>query len=131
MAKISMRLVANQRWEDIAQKFKEHVESLAPSGTTITVKPLHGGDPSQIDRDTPAMASAALAIERVFGTPPVYCREGGSIPVVGLIKEELDMPTVMVGFGLPDDRLHSPNEQFTLDQFRRGIETIIELYCEI
>lgn len=131
MAKVSMRLVANQRWVDIADKFKTYVESLAPSGTTITVKRLHGGDPSVIDRSTPAMHSAATAIERVFGTPPVYCREGGSIPVVGLISQELEMPTVMVGFGLPDDRLHSPNEQFSLDQFRRGIDTVIELYCEL
>lgn len=125
LAKVSMRLVANQRWEDIAHRFVRHVESLAPSGVKVEVRALHGGEPSLVDVHAPAMEAAAGALEQVFGTRPVFMREGGSIPVVGTFERVLGITTVLMGFGLPDDRLHSPNEKFSLAQFHRGIAASI------
>ena len=131
MAKVSMRLVADQRWRDIAESFSAHVQSLAPSGVEVQVTALHGGDPSLVDPSTPAMQAATAALEKVFGARPAFVREGGSIPVVTLFDALLGMPTVLMGFGLPDDRLHSPNEKFSLDQFHKGIRTSIVFWHEL
>jgi acetylornithine deacetylase/succinyl-diaminopimelate desuccinylase-like protein len=131
MAKVSMRLVANQRWRDVTEKFRTFVESLAPSGVRVTVSALHGGEPSMVDVHAPAMRAASAALERVFGATPVFSREGGSIPVVAVFDEQLDIPTVLMGFGLPDDRLHSPNEKFSLAQFHKGVAASIAFWHEL
>lgn len=131
MAKVSMRLVANQAWRDIATKLERHVLDIAPSGVRVSVTALHGGDPSPIDTGAPAMRAASAALEQVFGRAPVLVREGGSIPVVTTFAERLDLPTVLMGFGLPDDRLHSPNEKFSLEQLHRGIATSIAFWHEL
>jgi acetylornithine deacetylase/succinyl-diaminopimelate desuccinylase-like protein len=123
VAKVSMRLVAHQDWEKIGATFRSHVESLAPSGTTVSVRVLHGGAPSLVDTSDPAMGAAARAMEETWGITPVFTREGGSIPVVSVFEAILGINTVLMGFGLPDDRLHSPNEKFSLRQYHLGIET--------
>lgn len=130
-AKISMRLVANQRWKTIGDLFANHVKQLAPQEVSVEVKLLHGGEPSLVDPATPALGAAAAALTQVFGVAPVYTREGGSIPVVGVVDRLLGIPTILMGFGLPDDRLHSPNEKYSLDQFRRGIATSILFWHEL
>jgi acetylornithine deacetylase/succinyl-diaminopimelate desuccinylase-like protein len=89
------------------------------------VRDLHGGEGAIVRRDSPAMQAASQAYAEVFGREPVFIREGGSIPVVALFQQVLDIDTVLMGFGLPDDRLHSPNEKFHLPNFYRGIETSI------
>ena len=125
-AKISMRLVANQSPGRAAQLLRKHLETHAPDDIKVTLRDLHGGHPCLVDTDHPAMHAAEQAITEVFGTAPVYERAGGSIPVVASFSRILEMPTtVLMGFGLPDDRLHSPNEKFTLRQFHRGIATIV------
>ncbi len=129
-AKISMRLVANQDWNDISEKFKRYVTSLAPSGTTVSVQALHGGQPSLVDTHDPAMGAARRAMAATWGCDPVFTREGGSIPVVADFQDELGISTVLMGFGLPDDRLHSPNEKFSLRQYHLGIATSTRFWFE-
>jgi acetylornithine deacetylase/succinyl-diaminopimelate desuccinylase-like protein len=126
-----MRLVADQRWRDVVEKFTAFMEQVAPSGTRVEVRSLHGGEPSRVDPATPALAAARRAMAHVFGTEPVMTREGGSIPVVTTFDAELGIPTVLMGFGLPDDRLHSPNEKFSLAQYERGIATSIVFLGEL
>lgn len=125
-AKISMRLVPDQDPEDIARRFEAFVRDLAPPGLTLEVSSLHGARPAIVDRDTPAMRAAGRALEAGFGTAPVFSREGGSIPVVNSLAQTLGLQTVLMGFGLPDDNLHAPNEKFEIDNYHRGIETVIE-----
>jgi acetylornithine deacetylase/succinyl-diaminopimelate desuccinylase-like protein len=125
MAKVSMRLVPDQDPEHIAQLFTHHVQSIAPEGVQVEVRSLHGGWPAVVDRDLPAMRAAADAYEAAFGRAPVYTREGGTIPVVALLEQELGVPSVLMGFGLPDDNLHAPNERFRVENFHRGIEAAI------
>lgn len=130
-AKVSMRLVADQDWERISRIFTEHLETLAaamPGVERITVTPLHGGRPVLVDTTHPAMLAASRALEGTFGAEPVHTREGGSIPVVATFATELGAPAVLMGFGLPDDRLHSPNEKFALQQLERGIEASIAFW---
>ena len=126
-AKLSMRLVPDQDPERIAEVAADHIESLAPPALRVDVRPLHGGKPAVVDRDSPAMAAASRAYEAGFGVEPVLVRRGGSIPVVAEIQSILGMETILMGFGLPDDRLHSPNEKFHVPNFYRGIETSIHL----
>jgi len=125
LAKVSMRLVPDQDPEDIAERVREAVAGLTPQGASATVRALHGARPAVCDRSHPAMQAAARAYADVFGTLPVFTREGGSIPVVTLLDELLGIPTVLMGFGLPDDGLHGPNEKFAVAQFWRGTETVI------
>lgn len=124
-AKISMRLVPNQEPDEIARLIKDYLVEIAPPTVTVEVRDLHGGDGAVIDRDGPAMKAAFRAYAEVFGKEPILIREGGSIPVVATFKDVLGLETVLMGFGLPDDRLHSPNEKFHLPNFYRGIETVI------
>ena len=124
-AKVSMRLVAEQDPEEIRRLFTARVESLAPDTVRLTVRNWSLAKPALVDRGTPAMQAAVRAYERAFGVEPIFIREGGSIPVVTLLKEELGLDTVLMGFGLPDDNIHSPNEKLYLDNFYRGIETAI------
>lgn len=133
-AKISMRLVANQDWRDINEKFTATIKRIAAGMAgveSVDVRALHGGDPTLVDLENPAMQAATRALEATFGVRPVFTREGGSIPVVATFEAVLDASTVLMGFGLPDDRLHSPNEKFSLDQFHKGIATSIRFWHEL
>ncbi len=129
-AKVSMRLVADQDPDEIRRLFIAYVQSLAPDTVQLTVRNWSLAKPALIRRDTPEMQAAARAYERGFGAKPVFMREGGSIPVVTMLKEELGLDTVLMGFGLPDDRVHSPNEKLHLANFYRGIETAVYFLAE-
>ena len=127
-AKVSMRLVPNQKADKIAQLFIDHIHRIAPKTMEVTIEKMNCGDGAVIDISSPAVEAAAAAYEQGFGRAPFYMREGGSIPVVGMFSSLLHIPVVMMGFGLPDDRLHAPNEKFHLPNFYRGIETAIHYY---
>ncbi len=124
-AKISMRLVPDQEPVGITRLIQNYLAEIAPPTVTVKVRDLHGGEGAIIRRDSPAMKAAFRAYAEVFGKDPIFTREGGSIPVVATFQRVLGIETVLMGFGLPDDRLHSPNEKFHLPNFYRGIETVI------
>ena len=124
-AKISMRLVSDQDPLQIARAFESYVRELAPPSVTVQVRRHSLASPALIDYETTAVAAATKACEEVFGARPLLAREGGSIPVVGDFQQHLGLGSLMLGFGLPDDRIHSPNERFYLPNFFRGVETII------
>ncbi|MEQ9261725.1 MAG: dipeptidase [Owenweeksia sp.] len=123
-AKISMRLVPHQEPEKITQLFKEHFESIAPESVKVEVTPHHGGDPYVSPTDSPGYMAASKAMEKTFGKKPVPVRSGGSIPIVALFERELGVKSILMGFGLDSDAIHSPNEHFGLFNFYKGIETI-------
>ena len=122
-AKISCRLVPNQTPDDIYAKLRAHFEKHTPDTMTLDFRVLHGGHGVVVDRSHPAMQAAKDAMGDVFGKEPVFTREGGSIPVVSDFKRILGLDTVLMGFGLNTDALHSPNEHFGLDRFQKGILT--------
>jgi acetylornithine deacetylase/succinyl-diaminopimelate desuccinylase-like protein len=124
-AKVSMRLVPDQEPGEIGALFEAYVRRLAPSDVSVDVVALHGARPGTVDRNTPAMRAAARALETAFGRPVVYTREGGSIPVVAMLQEELGLESVLMGFGLPDDNLHAPNEKLDLANFHAGTQAVI------
>jgi acetylornithine deacetylase/succinyl-diaminopimelate desuccinylase-like protein len=123
--KISCRLVPDQDPNDIAEKLRNHFEQHTPQTMKLDFRPLHGGYPVLVDIENPAMQAAAEAIEGVYGKTPYFTREGGSIPVVADFKKILGLDTVLMGFGLNSDAIHSPNEHFGLDRFDEGIRSII------
>ncbi len=123
-AKISMRLVPNQQSDKITAMFTEHFESIAPAGVTVKVRPHHGGEPYVTPTDSKEYRAAERAMEESFGKKPVPTRGGGSIPIVALFEKELGLKTILMGFGLDSDAIHSPNEHFGLFNFYKGIETI-------
>ncbi|MDO5606926.1 MAG: dipeptidase [Capnocytophaga sp.] len=123
-AKISMRLVPNQDWEEITELFKKHFESIAPEGVRVSVKPHHGGQGYVTPTDTVGYQAAAKAYTQTFGKEPIPVRSGGSIPIVALFEKELGSKSIMMGFGLDSDAIHSPNEHFGIFNFLKGIETI-------
>ncbi|MFD1186575.1 dipeptidase [Pontibacter rugosus] len=127
-AKISMRLVPNQSSEEITEKFKKHFESIAPKSVTVEVKPHHGGEPVVTPTDSAAYQAASKAYEETFGVKPVPVRSGGSIPIVAMFKSELGLDSVLMGFGLDTDAIHSPNEHFGVFNYMKGIETIPLFY---
>jgi acetylornithine deacetylase/succinyl-diaminopimelate desuccinylase-like protein len=124
-AKISMRLVADQDPVEIFELFRDYVQELAPTSVKIKVTYAHGALPCIIDTNIPEMQSAAQAYENVFGLKPILMREGGSIPVISLFQQHLGLQTVLMGFGLGDDHIHSPNERMYLPNLHRGVETVI------
>lgn len=124
-AKLSMRLVANQDPHEIYDLVMTHLTRTAPATVTIDGKLLHVGSPALIPRDIKPMRAAEAAYEHRWGKPPIFTREGGSLPVVSLLLNKLETPTVLLGFGLSDDNLHAPNEKFTLTNFYRGIDAVI------
>jgi acetylornithine deacetylase/succinyl-diaminopimelate desuccinylase-like protein len=126
-AKVSMRLVPDQRPDAIAARFREHVLAAAPPGVTVEVDYLHGAAPTLVDAQGPIVEAAMAAMEEVWGARPVRVREGGSIPIVGTFAEVLGVPVLLLGFGLEDDRLHSPNEKFNLSHFHGGVRSIVSL----
>lgn len=128
LAKISMRLVADQDPDEIDRLFREHIQRIAPDTVRVEVRDLAHGAPALVERDIPAMEAAARAYEAGFGARPVFTREGGSIPVVATFQKALGIPSILMGLGLPDDRFHSPNEKFHLANFYRGINTIIHFH---
>ncbi len=123
-AKISMRLVPNQHPDRITKLFSDHFKKLAPAGTRVSVTPHHGGLPALTPIDHPAYHAAAKAMEQSFGIAPIPLRSGGSIPIVALFEETLGLKTILFGFGLDSDAIHSPNEHFGLFNFFKGIETL-------
>jgi len=127
-AKISMRLVPHQTSDEITALFQKHFASIAPEGVTIQVRPHHGGEPVVTPTDSVAYKAAADAMETTFGKRPVPTRGGGSIPIVAMFKSELGIDTVLLGFGLDSDAIHSPNEHFGVFNFLKGIETIPLFY---
>ncbi|MEO8287635.1 MAG: dipeptidase [Chloroflexota bacterium] len=120
--KISMRLVPDQDPDTIWQSFKAYVESVCPSYATVDVTLIHYAEPVLLPTDTPYMTSAVAALKEVFGKDPVLMRSGGSIPIVSLFSKVLGAPSVLMGFGLPDDNLHAPNEKMKLDNVFKGID---------
>jgi acetylornithine deacetylase/succinyl-diaminopimelate desuccinylase-like protein len=124
-AKISMRLVPDQKPAEITRLIRNYLIELAPPTVDVRVRELHGGEGAIVRRDSPAMRAAFQAYAKAFGTEPVFVREGGSIPVVATFQDVLGIETILMGFGLPDDRLHSPNEKLHLPNFYKGIETVI------
>jgi acetylornithine deacetylase/succinyl-diaminopimelate desuccinylase-like protein len=124
VAKISMRLVADQRKDEAAEQLRAAIAAACPRGVTAELKVLHTADPSLTDPDNRFIHASAKAMEEVFGARTVYIRSGGSIPIVGLFDRYLGIPSVMMGFGLPDDNLHAPNEKLHLPNFYRGIEAM-------
>ncbi|WP_296380582.1 dipeptidase [Winogradskyella sp.] len=127
-AKISMRLVPNQDWEEITELFKTHFESIAPKGVTVKVTPHHGGQGYVTPIDSIGYKAASKAYEQTFGKTPIPQRSGGSIPIVSLFEKELKSKTILMGFGLDSDAIHSPNEHFGIWNYLKGIETIPWFY---
>ncbi len=127
-AKISMRLVPNQDPEKIAVLFEKHFRAIAPDCVKVNVKSLHGGNAYVAPIDTPAFEAASLAIEEAFGKKPVPVRSGGSIPIIATFEQVLGIKSLLLGFGLESDAIHSPNENFPLFNFFKGIETIPGFY---
>jgi acetylornithine deacetylase/succinyl-diaminopimelate desuccinylase-like protein len=127
-AKISMRLVPNQRPDEITALFTKHFLSIAPISVKVKVTAHHGGEPAVTPTDSKAFKAAANAFEEVWGKTPIPTRDGGSIPIVALFKKELGLDTVLMGFGLDTDALHSPNEHYGIKNFLIGIETIVAFY---
>ena len=127
-AKISMRLVPNQDWRDITKLFKNHFEGIAPKSVSVKVTPHHGGQGYVTPIDTIAYKAASNAYKTTFGKTPIPQRSGGSIPIVALFEQELKSKTILMGFGLDSDAIHSPNEHFGVFNYLKGIETIPLFY---
>ncbi|HOT89572.1 MAG TPA: M20/M25/M40 family metallo-hydrolase, partial [Bacteroidales bacterium] len=127
-AKISMRLVPNQDPEKIAKLFEKHFLSIAPNTVTVNVQPHHGGNGFVAPTDTIAYKAASKAFEATYGKKPIPVRGGGSIPIISLFEKELGAKSILMGFGLESDAIHSPNESYTLHNFYKGIETIPYFY---
>ncbi|MES2484522.1 MAG: dipeptidase [Bacteroidota bacterium] len=127
-AKISMRLVPDQDWHEITELFTKHFISIAPKGVTVKVTPHHGGQAYVTPIDSIGYQAAALAYAESFGVKPIPVRSGGSIPIVALFEKELKSKTIMMGFGLDSDAIHSPNEHFGIFNYTKGIETIPLFY---
>jgi acetylornithine deacetylase/succinyl-diaminopimelate desuccinylase-like protein len=131
MAKVSMRLVPDQDPDSIAKLFEAYVKKIAPKSVEVKVTRMHGGHPWITNYDNPYVQAASRAIEQGFGKPPVFCREGGSIPVVFTFQKALEVPSVLFGVGLPDENAHAPNERLDLGNFHNGIVASAILYEEI
>tara|TARA_A100000171_G_C2138907_1_gene152898 strand:+ start:5312 stop:6700 length:1389 start_codon:yes stop_codon:yes gene_type:complete len=129
-AKISMRLVPDQDWKKITELFKNHFESIAPKAVKVEVKPHHGGQAYVTPIDSVGYQAASKAYENTFGKTPIPQRSGGSIPIVALFEKELKSKTILMGFGLDSDAIHSPNEHFGIWNYLKGIETIPQFYAE-
>ncbi len=123
-AKISMRLVPGQNPDEITELFTRHFQAIAPACVKVEVRPHHGGKPVVTPTDTAEYKAAALAMKETFGKEPIPARGGGSIPIVALFEEELGLKSVLMGFGLDSDAIHSPNEKYGIFNYLKGIETI-------
>ncbi len=130
-AKFSFRLVPDQDAQTIHKLVKAHLDAHCPRGVTYELKTYGLGNPCLVSTDTPGVKAAVRAIEAGFGVPPVFMREGGSIPVVTLIKQQLGVDTLLLGWGQNDDNLHGPNEKFSLADFHKGIKASAHLMDEL
>jgi acetylornithine deacetylase/succinyl-diaminopimelate desuccinylase-like protein len=128
-AKVSFRLAPNQDPNCVESLFRRKVKQLTPAGVQVRVLKYFGSKPTVISRRHPIMQAAKLAYERGFGSKAVFLRSGGTIPVVNTFQDNLNIPVVLMGFALPDDRMHAPNEKFYLGNFFRGIDTCIWFYA--
>jgi acetylornithine deacetylase/succinyl-diaminopimelate desuccinylase-like protein len=131
LAKLSFRLVPDQEPREIEVLFRQHIARITPHTVRSIVRTNQAASPAIIDRRHPTLRSAAVAYRKAFGRSPVFTRMGGSLPVVSMFQSELAIPTVLMGFALPDDRVHAPNENFHLPNFYKGIETSIWFLWEI
>lgn len=127
-AKISMRLVPDQDHEEITEMFIRHFKAIAPKGVKVKATPHHGGQPAVTPIDSPAFEAASRAFEMAWGKKPIPAMEGGSIPIVALFQKELGINSVLMGFGLDADAIHSPNESFGVENFLKGIETTVYMH---
>jgi len=127
-AKISMRLVPDQEWHEITDLFSAHFKAIAPKGVTVKVTPHHGGQGYVTPINFAGYKAAEKAYEKTFGKTPIPQRSGGSIPIVALFEQELKSKTILMGFGLDSDAIHSPNEHFGVENYLKGIETIPYFY---
>ena len=125
-----MRLVPNQTDEEITKLFKDHFKAIAPKSVKVEVRPHHGGEPYVAPTDSPAYLSASAAMEATYGKKPVPVRSGGSIPIVALFEKELGVKSILMGFGLDSDSIHSPNEHYGLFNYFKGIETIPHFFAK-
>jgi acetylornithine deacetylase/succinyl-diaminopimelate desuccinylase-like protein len=130
LAKVSMRLVPGMTPAKSFALYKAYVEKIAPDGVDVEVRLIHSGDPCLVRVDNPYIQAATRALKEVWGKETVFIRSGGSIPIVGDFDRHLGMPSVMMGFGLPDDNIHAPNEKFNLKNFELGIESIVRFLEE-
>jgi acetylornithine deacetylase/succinyl-diaminopimelate desuccinylase-like protein len=131
VAKLNFRLAPDQDPHKIDQLFRGFIAKITPLDVNTRVRTLVCNEPALIDRDHPFLTAAARAYHRAFGAPAVFLRSGGTIPIVSLVQKVLEVPVVLMGFGLPDDRIHAPNEQFHLPNFHAGIETSIHFLAEM
>ena len=129
-AKVSCRLVANQNHETISQLFIDYMHQLEPKSVRIKVTPMHGGQGYVCPIDLPAYKAAEKGFEKAFGQKPLAVRRGGSIPIISTFEQVLGIKTILMGFGLESNAIHSPNENFDLTIFRQGIEAVVEFYRE-
>ena len=130
LAKVSMRLVPGMTPDKTFALYKSYVEKIAPAGVEVEVRLIHSGDPCLIPVDNPYVRAATRALEEVWGQKTVFIRSGGSIPIVGDFDRHLGIPSVIMGFGLPDDNIHAPNEKFHLKNFELGIESVVRFLEE-
>jgi acetylornithine deacetylase/succinyl-diaminopimelate desuccinylase-like protein len=131
LAKVSMRLVPDMTPGESFRRYETYVQSICPKGIELEVRLIHAGDAIVVSTDNEYVRAATDAMHEVFGKETVFVRGGGSIPIVGDFERELKIPTVMMGFGLPDDNLHAPNEKFHLGNFHRGIESIVRFFARL
>ncbi|MGB3466180.1 MAG: M20/M25/M40 family metallo-hydrolase, partial [Cyclobacteriaceae bacterium] len=127
-AKISMRLVPNQKSDEITGLFEKHFKEIAPDSVRVKVTPHHGGEAAVVSTDSNAYRAAEKAMNESWGKAPIPTREGGSIPIVALFQEVLELDSILLGFGLDEDAIHSPNESYGLFNYYKGIETIALYY---
>lgn len=127
-AKVSCRLVANQDHEEISKAFCDYMQQLAPDSVTVKVTPMHGGQGYLCPIDLPEYKAAEAGFEKAFGKKPIAARRGGSIPIISTFEQVLGVKTILMGFGLEQNAIHSPNESFDIEVFRKGIEAVIEFY---
>jgi len=127
-AKISMRLVPDMNPKEVIWQYTSYVKKITPKGIKTAVRLLSSAPAAVVSTESPSIAAAAEALQHVFPQKTVYTRAGGSIPIVGVFKKSLGIPSVLMGFGLPDDNLHAPNEKFYLPNFYRGIEAVVRYF---
>lgn len=127
-AKISMRLVPNQRVEEVFDRYRAYVQQIALPSVEVEVRLIHGDDPVVVPEDSAAIRAAGQALQETFNRPAILARSGGSIPIVGIFQEALGLSSVLMGWGLPDDNLHAPNEKLSLENFYQGIDTTIRFW---
>jgi len=131
MAKISTRLVPDQQPDEVYEQMHQYLETHAPEEIRWTLTPMHGGPASISDRNSPYIQALAKALEAVWHKPPVFKREGGSVPVVSQFQQILGVESVNTGFSMPDDNMHSPNEKLHLPTWYRGIDTFIHFFFNL